>query len=71
MKHKHLELQSLRKSPEAIAGKGYKFSCSSALQSSNEQGEGQSFPSGHVGCLLDVPLSWPELLPKMRETQLD
>lgn len=71
MKHKHSELESLRKSPEAIAGKDYKFSCSSALPSSNEQEQGQPFPSGHVGCLLDAPLSWPEWLLKMRETQLD
>lgn len=55
MKHKHPKLESLRKSPEAIAGKDYKFSCSSALQSSKEQGQGQPFHSGSC-CLLGVPL---------------
>lgn len=55
MKHKHPKLESLRKSPEAIAGKDYKFSCSSALQSSKEQGQGQPFHSGSC-CLIGVPL---------------
>lgn len=54
MKHKHPKLESLRKSPEAIAGKDYKFSCSSALQSSKNRGKDNLSILDPAACLVSL-----------------